>query len=151
VDCNRKESELKGSASILHVGTGLFVTVSAGQRDVENATSLAGAAGNDNHDENFWYVAGGISQNYFGYGKTVLFGEYSEHNDGLRRNLNFVNVTDSKVTHWGLGVVQYIDAAAMEVFLTYKHYELDEVLTGGVPFTGQHDFDTVIGGARISF
>jgi hypothetical protein len=150
-DCNRKETELKGSASILHVGTGLFLTGAAGQREVENATSLTGAAGNQNHDENFWYLAGGISQNWFGYGKTVLFGEYSEHNDGLRRNANFNNVIDSKVTHWGLGVVQYVDAAAMEVFLTYKHYDLEETLTGGVPFTGQHDFQTVIGGARISF
>jgi hypothetical protein len=148
-DCSRKESELKGSASILHVSSGLFVTAAAAKREVDAATTLG--ALNENHDENFWYVAAGIRKNFFGFGDTVLFGEYSEHDDFLRRNVNFSNVASSNVTHWGVGINQYIDAAAMEVFLTYKHFELDETLGGGVPFTGQEAFSTVIGGARVNF
>jgi hypothetical protein len=145
-DCNRKETQLKGSASILHVPTGLFVTGAAGKREVDNRTSLG--ALNRDFDTNFWYVAGGISQNWFGIGKTVLFGEYSEHNDGLK--FTFTDILDSKATVWGLGVVQYVDAAAMEVFLTYKNYSADSTsLSAG--HVSYDDFQTVIGGARISF
>lgn len=150
-DCNRKDSEIKGSASILHIPTGLFLTGAAGTRDVENADSLTGAAGNQNHSSGFWYLSGGISQNFFGIGKTVLFGEYGSFQDGLRRNANFNTVIDSDVDLWGIGVTQHIDAAAMEIFATYKNYSLSETLTGGIPFTGQHDFQTVIVGTKINF
>jgi hypothetical protein len=150
-DCARKESELKGSASVLHVATGLFVTAAAGQRDVENFTSHFDLQ-NVNHDENFWYVAAGVRKNFFGFGDTVLFGEYSEHDGFLKRaSPGVVNIADSKVTHWGVGVNQYIDAAAMEVFLTYKHFELDETLIVGGAFPGLHDMQVIVGGARINF
>ncbi|MEZ5850311.1 MAG: porin [Hyphomicrobiaceae bacterium] len=125
--CNEKETQVKGSASILHVPTGLFATFAAGQRDREVA----------NTDGNFWYASGGISQNFFGYGKSVLFGEYSEH-EAL--------ASVGKVTHWGLGVTQYIDAADMHVFLTYKNFSYD-----GADILGANDLQTVIGGARINF
>ncbi len=150
-DCNRKETEFKGSASILHVPTGLFLTGAASQRKVTDADSLAGPAGNDNHTEFYWYLAGGISQNFFGIGKTVLFGEYGNYNDGLLRHAAFNNVTDSEVNMWGIGLTQYIDAAAMEMFITYKSFELSETLTGGIPFTGLQDFQTVIVGTKINF
>jgi hypothetical protein len=136
--CNEKVQALLGSASILHVPSGLFLTGAAGKRefDVQNID-----------DASFWYLAGGISQNWFGIGKTVLFGEYSEHKDFL--NQAFPTVTSSDVTHWGVGVVQYVDAAAMEVFLSYKNYSLDAVELGtNVP---TKDLNLVIGGARISF
>jgi hypothetical protein len=144
-DCSRKESQLKGSASVLHVSTGLFLTGAAGTRDIEDKSTFAT---NRNFDANFWYLAGGISQNWFGIGKTVLFGEYSEHNDALK--YAFADVTESKATVWGLGVVQYVDAAAMEIFLTYKSYSADVDTTLGT-VSGLEDFQTVIGGARISF
>ena len=146
-DCNRKETQLKGSASILHVPSGLFLTGAAGTRETENRTT--GFVANTNFDSGFWYLAGGISQNWFGYGKTVLFGEYSEHDDALRFNTT-ASFSDSKATVWGLGVVQYVDAAAMEMFLTYKNYSADATFTGGPSVTAD-DFQTVIGGARVSF
>jgi len=126
-NCGEKETQLKGSASILHVPTGLFATFAAGQRDRDVA----------NTDGNFWYVAGGISQNFFGYGKSVLFGEYSEHS---------ALASIGTVTHWGLGVTQYVDAADMHVFLTYKNFSYD-----GADILGAGDLQTVIGGARINF
>ncbi len=136
--CDQTSKTLLGSGSILHVPTGLFVTGAAGQREFDSSTII---------DANFWYVAGGISQNFFGFGKTVLFGEYSQHNDFL--NQAFATVTSSDVTHWGVGVTQYVDAAAMEVFLVYKNYSLDAVELGAPVAT--KDLDLIIGGARISF
>ena len=143
--CDAKTQEWKGSGSILHVPTGLFVTAAGGNRELDGgATVYTGP------DLRFWYVAGGLQRNFFGIGNTVLFGEYSEHKGGLAQSTYFdatvAHTADSKVTHWGLGVTQYIDAAAMEVFLTYKHFEIDA--PNYVPLT---DFDAVIGGTRISF
>jgi hypothetical protein len=139
-NCNRKDTEFKGSASVLHVGTGLFVTGAWGTREIENKDPIGL---NANFDVNFWYLAGGLRRNFFGIGDTVLFGEYSEHNDFVR--INFSDPS-SEVTHWGLGVVQYVDAAAMEVFLTYKNFEASATTAPDI-----EDFSVVIGGARISF
>jgi hypothetical protein len=56
---------------------------------------------------------------------------------------------------WGIGVVQHIDSAAMEVFLAYKRFsaEISDTCTGGcAAHTHQfNDFDVVVGGARIRF
>jgi predicted porin len=147
-DCEMKESQVKGSASVLHVPTGLFVTFSAGSRDIEDKTSLGVAGINRNSTSGYWHIAGGISQNFFGIGRTVLFGEYGEHNDALR--VVFSDVTSSKATNWGIGVNQFIDAAAMDVFIVYKHFDAEITTTLG-PITGLGDFQAVIGGARIVF
>jgi hypothetical protein len=138
--CDQSVKAWLGSASVLHVATGLFLTGAAGSREVDNSPTPV-------TDANFWYLAGGIARNWTGLGNTVLFVEYSEHNDFL--NQAFATVSSSDVTHWGIGVTQYVDAAAMEVFLVYKNYSLDAVELGAnVP---TRDLDLIIGGARISF
>jgi hypothetical protein len=136
--CDAVSKAWLGSASVLHVSSGLFLTGAAGSREIDNTTIT---------DANFWYLAGGIARNWTGLGNTVLFAEYSEHNDFL--NQAFATVSSSDVTHWGLGVTQYVDAAAMEVFLVYKNYSLDAVELGTNVST--KDLDLIIGGARISF
>ena len=161
-DCSRKESQLKGSASVLHIPTGLFVTGAAGQRDVDQQTSMrvGGIAPplrtvgvgpevpNVNTSSNFWYLSAGISQNFFGIGRTVMFGEYLRSNDALTHV--FDDVVDSKMDMWGLGITQHVDAAAMEVFATYKSFEADITTTAG-KVTGLEGFQTVIVGTRINF
>ncbi|MBS0243598.1 MAG: porin, partial [Proteobacteria bacterium] len=80
-NCDVKTTDLKGSLSIMHIATGLFVTGAAGNREM-SGTNL-GTAGKlgayTGPDARFWWLSGGISQNFFGIGKTVLFGEYGEH------------------------------------------------------------------------
>lgn len=121
---------LTGSASILHVSSGLFVSASASTRDneLDNGTDFT---------EDSWSVRGGVSKNYFGIGKTVLYGEY--------HNFENSNNTDASMDIWGLGVVQNIDAASMELFLAYKNYSVDD------PQFNTEDLDLVITGARIRF
>lgn len=167
--CDVKVTDIKGSASILHVATGLFLTGAAGNREIEGSSNTTALGNYRGPDLQFWYLAGGISQNFFGYGKTVLFGEYSESKGGLAQT-NFLagtgthcstpNATsncDSTVTHWGLGMTQHIDAAAMEVFIAYKNYSLDTQGFTGTSVTlndrnaGVSDFQTVIVGTRINF
>jgi hypothetical protein len=150
-NCDLKATEIKGSASILHVATGLFVTAAAGQREMD-------VTGVD--DAKFWYVAGGIRKNFFGFGDTVLFGEYYSAKDMLVQSAvvlgNAQNTTplsyaglggSDEATVWGVGVNQYIDAAAMEVFLVYKQFDTDLTLNG-LPVEG---FQAVLGGARVNF
>jgi len=166
--CDVKSSEIKGSASILHVPTGLFVSAAGGQRELD------GVAGGPyvGPDLRWWYVSGGISQNFFGVGRTVLFGEYLDSRGGLEQTQfltgtaasdasgydpNTVFASGSTTNMWGVGITQHIDAAAMELFATYKNYSLDAngftganaSLNSGA--NGVADFQTVIVGTRINF
>lgn len=152
-NCDSGTSEIKGSASILHVPTGLFLTGAAGSRELEGqrvagnvATEYAGP------DATFWHLAGGVAKNFFGIGNTVIFGEYSSAEGGLEQVDHLGNIAprwaNTEVTAWGIGVNQYIDAAAMQVFATYKQFELDGRLNG---FRESAEFSTFIVGTRIDF
>ncbi len=172
--CDVKTSDLKGAASILHVPTGLFATFAAGKRELEGAIGPAAATAYLGPDLKFWYLTGGIARNFFGVGNTVLFGEYSNSENGLEQaaflgttsGYNTNNVvgavrTSSEVTHWGIGVTQYIDAAAMEVFAAYKNYSLDANGFGQANLTlnnasvvgglGVHDISVFLVGTKINF
>jgi predicted porin len=113
---------MAGSASVMHMGTGLFVTGSVGHQE---ANVLFG-------DLQMWQVVAGWEKNVFGIGATTLYAEYADH------QLKSLAV-DS--TFMGGGVVQKIDAAAMDVYLSWRSYDLGGVL----------DANVVMGGARIQF
>jgi predicted porin len=117
---------VSGSVSVLHVASGLFVTGAAANRHNE-ITPI-------HTDDFYWHVRGGITKNWLGVGNTALYAEY--HNWD-----NESVVGDASI--WGLGIVQNIDAAAMQLFLAYKNHSVD------LPNTD--DTNLVIGGARIQF
>ena len=149
VNCDKEVKQLAGSLSVRHMPTGLFFTGAAGHRDNENfetiSTSTGQVSSRRSFDSDFWYVSGGIARNFFGIGDTVLFGEYSRWSDmGYEYNAN----GSSKLDHWGVGILQNVDAAAMEFYLTYKNYSLsaDTVCAGGC-----QDFNYVLAGTRIRF
>jgi len=176
--CDVKATDLKGSASVLHVPTGLFATFAAGSREIEGSHSSSVATTYTGPDLKFWWLAGGVSKNFFGPGLTVLFGEYGEHKGGLAQAaflnsaldgtnghctiLNGVSTNaalscGSTVTSWGIGVVQHIDAAAMEIYAAYKNYELETNGFAGNSITlnksdrGVADMSSFILGTRIQF
>ncbi len=124
---NEKRSQLKGSASVLHVSTGLFANFAAGTTEED----VSGDEGD------FWHLTVGLARNHFGIGNTVLFGEYGEH-----KGIGQVGT----VTNWGIGVNQHINAANMEIFLTYKNFSYD-----GSDITDANDLSIVLGGARVKF
>jgi predicted porin len=145
-----ESSMWKGSASVLHVKTGLYLNGAFVDKD------------NNNGDPNtrLYYVQGGIAKNWTGLGNTVVYGEYAKVTDGLIATAaqdvlgTGDSVTGSEATVWGFGVVQHIDAAAMEVFLSYRRFSAEfESLPGGGFGTGAsfNDMDVVMGGARIRF
>jgi len=157
------QDTIAGSISVLHSPTGLNLTFAAGQRDFNDEPLRDEAT--------FYYVKGGLFRRYNSLGKTALYGEYGQFNDML-----FVNGADgvdeqniitamgggangvingSEANVWGVGVVQYIDAAAMQLYVAYRHYDVDfDMVTAGgasIAANGAEDFDSVLAGGRIEF
>jgi hypothetical protein len=121
-----------------------------------------------------WLVQGGIAKNWFGWGNTALYGEYGKSLDwgalnsgrdypgstactsppftGLcSANLTGVaDVTETEATLWGLGVVQHVDAAAMELYLGYRRYSLDLVGAPGTTATGALSATGTLGASTIT-
>ena len=67
------------------------------------------------------------------------------------------DLQSSQIVSYGLGIIQGIDNAAMNVYLVYRHYEGDLLTTGvaGNGFTGTKfeldDLDVAMSGAIIKF
>ena len=185
-DGNRDLTGWKGSGSVWHVPTGLFVTGAFVHNEYggSQAASLNAACPNavagsnaatlqaqgftcaNRPNEDYWKLIAGIRKNFFGIGHTSLYGEYSEVTGKLEgRNFQTLTagaagndidfVTSSKATFWGVGVVQRISAAAMELFLGYRNYSFDisgqDEGTNTIVTAPLEDFSSVIAGGRIKF
>ena len=135
-------NQIKGSASVLHVASGLFLSGTYLVQD----NDLPGTP-----DTTLWYLQGGIAKNWTGLGNTVVYGEYARIEDGLAAagSLGLPSPFQSEAAMWGIGVVQHIDAAAMEVFLAYKQFSAEVSL--GAASADADDFSVVMSGARIRF
>ncbi len=68
--------ELGGSASLMHEASGLFINAAAGYGKDNNASLIYGGIPGVDDDETFYYLVGGIEQQWFSLGKTTLFGQY---------------------------------------------------------------------------
>ena len=150
------DNEWSGSLALMHVGSGLFAQGHYAESEFFNGT-----------DAKFWMVQAGITKNWFGLGNTSLYGEYGEAQDFIKggvasgaSNLSVLfPAASSDATFFGIGVVQQIDAAAMELFLGWRRFEVDvsglagagSLTTPGAPGNGSSDLDIVHGGARIRF
>ena len=104
-----------------------------------------------------WYLKAGLRERWTPLGHTVLYGEYSQRNDMISPGAiiatatdsfvaglpagdgRFTTITGSEITMWGVGVVQEIDAAAMSVWLSFKHFE-GEIDTQGCNVTSANTF-----------
>ena len=152
----------------MHVPTGLFVTGAYGWRHDGNVKTLLPAANNANKDDSTqWLVQAGIEQNWFGIGRTTLFGEFQQWSVGPgasgpvtpSNGLNLVGTASNGVPSfasartnmWGIGLNQSIDAAAMDLYVLYHNYnDIHTTDTAGVG-TGYKDFQAVMSGAIIKF
>jgi hypothetical protein len=67
--------------------------------------------------------------------------------------INQLDVVGSDTDMWGLGIVQEIDAAAMSLWLTYRHHSADvDLARGDIPANVDlEDFDLIKFGALINF
>jgi hypothetical protein len=162
------------AGSVMHVPTGLFVQghwnrAEFGDRATGAVSGYWGESVLRKKDASHWFIQGGISKNWFGYGNTSVYGEYGVANDwgaanGAGRDFTTAgftpvfDVTDTKLTIWGLGIAQNFDAAATAVYLGYRHMEADincstNCLTGagGPSSLPTEGIDVIVMGARVLF
>ena len=168
------------SASVMHMPTGLFLSGAYGWAKDDNRQALFddpldGAKVKDKDEH--WYVVGGVERNFFGIGNTTIYGEYfraetgASLSAGTARNVGFLSghthgpwwnqttdniyITSSDLDVWGFGVVQSIDAAAMDLYIGYRSFSAD-IST----YNDRHndhgkispkDFQAVMAGAIIKF
>lgn len=111
---------ISGSASVKHVASGFFVNAAAGQVEVDGSSV----------DLTAWHVQAGIESKFSNLGNSTFFAEYAE-----------MDVSGSSPTLWGLGFVQAIDSAGMDLYLNARWLDSDG---GDEAIVGQ-------GGARIRF
>jgi hypothetical protein len=148
------------SGSLLHVPTGLFVQ--AFWLEAEHKPAVAGGGFTAGNRADMWHIQAGVSRNYFGIGNTVFYGEYAQFNDWYRLNtaglgqaagaapsaaIALPSGAGDELSMWGLGMVQSIDAAAMELYIGYRNFSA----SNGASATGLKDIDVVAAGARIRF
>lgn len=143
----RDSSYFQAGLYVQHVPTGLFAYGAYGNEDNDTIYEPGLAA----VDSEVWYVKAGIRRKWHNLGHTVLYGEYGNYDDQLGVEALRAGITGSEVEHWGLGVVQEIDAAAMSLWLSYRNAEVD--LSGGNPaiVSNPDDFQIVKFGALINF
>ena len=117
---NAEVKTTTGSASAMHMPSGLFVNLAAGDQK-------GGLFG----DMQMVHTQFGIEHKVTELGRTTLFGEYAVH------KLKDIDVDSN---FWGVGVVQAIDGAAMDMFASYRKYDIDGF-----------DASVFMAGARIKF
>ena len=112
------------SGSLMHVPTGLFVNGSYSSFETDSGSQ----------DVDAYYVKAGIKQKWNSLGATAIYGEYAEYNDNLVFSLapGFANLTaagfvgaTADIERYGVGIHQWIDAAAMQVYAKWDHMELE--------------------------
>jgi predicted porin len=94
---------VSGSVSAKHVGTGLFATVAAGRAEVDLFDARADAG----------HAVVGIERNILGFGATTFYGE------ALKGTLE-IGTADADAKMYGVGIVQAVDAAAVDIYATYR-------------------------------
>lgn len=156
-------SEFGASASLMHTDTGLFVTGAYGLREDDNRQELFGGAVDDSDD--MWSVQAGIEKKFIPLGKTTVYGEYAEFSTGAGINgsgaiagtgaLGAPRQESSNINYWGVGINQSLEAAAMDLYLAYRHHEGDvDLMNAANASIGSVSFDEleiVMGGALIKF
>jgi predicted porin len=128
------------SASAMHVATGLYFAAAYGFLEDENRQELFDEAGFDDDIEDrdeHWYIQLGIERNHFGIGKTTLWVDYFHADTGGALSGGDVRVlpttgvfdeldiggfavAESEVDSFGIGFVQTIDAAAMDLYCGFR-------------------------------
>ncbi len=137
-----------------HVPTGLFIYAAYAKEFVDSDTGFVRY--DDKPEGDMFYVKGGIRQRWIPLGHTVLYGEFGNDDDKMSTALFDAGADSTELNRFGIGVVQEVDAAAMSLWLAYRHYdpEIDGDLTVGLTRFGRVDleeFHLVKFGALINF
>jgi hypothetical protein len=170
----RDRREWKGSASVINVPTGLFVTGAVVNREFhgndpsdqavfgENTVGLVTAPGSNRPDLRYGYLKAGVRRPFTSLGDTKIYAEAAIAKDGLTglREAGPQEVTDSQLLMLGAGIVQDIDDDGMQLYLGFRHFEFDVtgvrdsnsqpggIITSPAPIG---DINLIYAGTRIAF
>ncbi len=161
------QSTVVGSASLLHTGTGLNVTLAAGHRTYDESIVDVDGVTRTPKDPHYIYTKLGWLAKLNALGPTAFYGEYGWFKDFICATDNVdlfdalnstgaaTRIAGNEADVWGIGVVQHIEAAEMQIYIGYRHHtaSFDLVDGGGatVAARGVEDFDTIIAGSKIAF
>lgn len=157
-----------GSFALLHEPSGLNALIAAGRQSFDTAALDGDGVFRTPADATFIYAKLGWIANFTSLGHTAFFGEYGRFEDfasagadvGLIQQLDStggaaIRLTGNEVTVWGLGVVQRVEAADMDIYVAYRHREADFDLVnaagGAVASNNLEDLHTVLVGSDIRF
>ena len=159
-----RATNLGYSLSLMHVATGLFAQGFYNEYTKgHDAVFLAAAPGASSKDTaRQWMIQAGVTRNWFGLGNTSVYGEYGQTNNGFnvfgQEGALTNGVANGGVAYfgdntkqrlWGIGYVQQVDAAAMELYSGYRNFSLESTncsLAGGCK-----DIGMFVSGAKIRF
>ncbi len=150
-DDNFDTEKVVGSASIMHVPSGVYVSVAAGTIDfndgrilvLDDDEDLGFRDVEDETDASFYYIQLGVTKRFMPYGATTVYAEYGRYED-FGRNVflgafedddilvDDTRIRSSEVDRYGFGVVQAFDGAALELYLQFHYYEADLTTTRSV-------------------
>jgi hypothetical protein len=141
---NGETNTLNGSFSIRHIPTGLSVTAAAGTRERSNPVpgfyfngTLAVVKGQE--DRMFYYGKFAWQGDVFGeIGDTAFAVDFFQTENAV--------VPGDEGNVFGVAMVQEIDAAALDLYVGYRHHEYEA--PGFAPF---NDIDVVLAGGRVKF
>ena len=153
--------DVRGSASAMHIPTGLYLSMTGSIRD-----DMSTVVGSD--DKAIFYFAQlGLKRQFLPYGHTTFYGEFGNYKDytvgkflsaDLAADKGYATwgkVTDSEVRRWGAGIEQSFDAAATILYAQYHHYEADiagmPMANTGVESLPVEPWEAVVLGARVQF
>ncbi len=158
---DRDCSSLAMSGSLMHVPTGLFVSAGYERREDDGRARLFGTTAGFSDEDTHWHVNAGIERNFFGIGKTTFYGEYIAMSSTPLSNGGVTRVggggtpiiVDADVDVWGLGIVQTIDAAAMDLYIGFRNHSADVMVNdaGTLAKADLEDFQQINVGGVIKF
>lgn len=177
VEARRDRKEYKGSASLLHIPSGLFGTVAYVHRTFngmdssdqavfgENTTGLVTPAGSNRPAIDYLYTAFGMRKRFSWIGDTSVYGEFARVDDaitGLREagldDATDSEVTDSRLEMFGAAISQNIDGASMDIYAGFRHFKYHvegaRLVSGNVVTNVPEtltDLSLIYTGARIKF
>jgi predicted porin len=133
VEDNEREI-LLGSASAMHIPSGIYVAVAGGNVEFDNGSD----------DGNFYYAQLGIERKFLPYGSTTIYGDYGSY-EGVAGEAGDDAIDGLEAERFGFGIVQKIDSAAMEVYALARYYSFDDNQQE------LEDFSAVLIGSRLKF
>ncbi|WP_367115888.1 porin [Hyphomicrobium sp.] len=144
-------NEISGFSNVILADTFKYFQVGAYLEHVPTGIFVYGAYGHNESDllvgdADTYYVKAGLRERWHPLGHTVLYGEYENAQGDDNFALQGALGQDSEFQLWGVGVVQEIDAAAMSLWVSYRH--LDQEDSTAIDF---EDFQYVKAGALINF